>query len=314
MNVVSRGGVWEAQGAVITAITGQRDNVYEPNVIYEGNAQVLNTTGNVFKIWHTGGWLNRDIYYLESLDGKTNWTPYAANPVITDRARSSIIKVAGVYYMYVSNLADSAIDLFTSTDGLAWTLDTANVLQLGAAGAWDSTGLSNSTTLYEGGTWYLFYDAYKAGTDSWKIGLAISSTPRGPFTKQANPVIGGTAIRGAMDVHKIGSIYYIWCLGGKTNSTLPSDIVNRYKSSDLITWTLDSQKFVYVRTTADEGVDTAVGQCADPCLLEVNNQVYLYYAGSSDGYQQTGHQQIKLAIADMPMSQLVLTEEGNKLT
>lgn len=314
MNTVSRGGVWEAQGAVITAIAGQEDNVYEPNIIYEGNARVLNTTGNVFKMWHTGGWMNRDIYYLESLDGKTNWTPYASNPVIADRARSSIIKVAGTYYLFCSNLADSAIDLFTSSDGVTdWFLDTENIIHLGSAGAWDSTGMSNSAILYEGGVWYLFYDAYKAGTDSWKIGLATADNPRGPYTKEVTPVVGGTAIRGAMNIHKIGSLYYMWCLGGLTNSTLPSDIVTRYKSSELKTWVVDTQRFVYVRTTIDEGVNTQVGQAADPVLIEINNQVYLYYAGSSDGNQSTGHQKIKLAIADMPLSQLVLTEEGNKL-
>jgi hypothetical protein len=312
MNTVSRGGVWEAQGAVITAIAGQEDNVYEPNVIYEGNAQVISTTGNVFKIWHTGGWLNRDIYYMESLDGITNWTPYSGNPIIIDRARSCIIKVSGVYYMYSARLEDNAVDLFTSADGLSWSLDTSAVITLGASGAWDSTGISNAAIIIKDGVWYLFYDAYKT-TGYWKTGVATSNDGR-IFTKYgSNPILGSLyQISGPWIIY-VNGFYYFWGHGGAT-AGLPTDMVERYKSSDLLTWTKDTQKLTYSRITVDEGFGSIVGQIADPCLVEVNNKVYFYYAGSTDGSQQTGDQRIKLAIADMPLSQLVLTEEGNKLT
>jgi hypothetical protein len=64
----------------------------------------------------------------------------------------------------------------------------------------------------------------------------------------------------------------------------------------------------------DEGVNSGWGQTADPDVIEVNGKTYLYYSASSTpdtlAGQFTGFSCIKLAIADMPISELVKTNGG----
>jgi len=303
-------GVWGTGVDVLNAtIAGEEDNIYEPCVLYEANPQIL--AGTVFKMWFSGGWANPDIYYAESLDGLT-WSKYSATPVIADHSRPCIIKVGSTYYAYAHEITTNRkIDLYTSSDGVNFSLASANVLVPGASGAWDDLAIHNTTVIIEDGTWYMYYDGIKTGAgEKYHVGLATS--PNGiTWTKHAsNPVIGGILNRGSSDVHKIGDVYYLWCLGSPYGFvTLPTDFY-RYKSTDLITWVQDVKDEVFIRTQADEGVGSAKGQVADPMLIEVNNKVYLFYAGSADGSAQSGHHHINLSIADMPFTDLVKTNEG----
>lgn len=302
-------GVWGTGVAVMVAdIPAEQDNIYEPFILYEGNPQIL--AGTVFKMWYTGGWAAPNTYYAESLDGLT-WTKYSATPVIANHSRNSIIKVGATYYCYVHEMVtNTKIDLYTSADGVNFSLHTANVLIPGSAGAWDDSAIHNTFVIIENGVWHMFYDALRAG-GNFNIGLATSSNGVTWVKHGSNPVISGTSTKGAPCVRKIGNEFYMWCLGAPFNQLgLPSDLY-RYKSPDLITWTQDVIGETFIRTQADEGTGSVWGQVADPHLIEINNKVYMFYAASSNGSIQAGAQRIKLSITDMPFTDLVKTNEGN---
>jgi hypothetical protein len=303
-------GPWVSKGTILTGTEVSEDgNVCEPNVIYESGAQIL--SGTVFKMWYTGGWTAPNtpkLHYAESADGIT-WSKYSSNPILTDIRCTKVIKIGAVYYLYAAKLDLSAIDLYTSFDGLSFTLDTANILIKGTGIEWDSGGISNMDVIIESGTWYMYYEAFKAGTE-YRIGYATS--PDGVvWTKQTSPIINGSASVSGPNLHKIGANYYMWLHGNVADISLPTDLYYRYKSTDLITWIKDTASFVYRRTTADEGVSTLIGQVADIEMMEVNDKVYMFHAASANGSDPSGSLHIKLAIADMPFTSLILIPEGN---
>jgi len=315
--VIEDNRVWKAQGTVLSE-TGNaleaENNVFEPSVIYEGNAQIL--SGNVFKIWYSKNLVDApnniapSVCYAESVDGKT-WTKYASNPVIADHCRGFMFKLEDVYYYYCAHYTELYYDLYTSNDGINFTLDTHETLVIGGAGTWDELNIANMSIIIEGGTWYMFYEAVNAvGAGVYAIGLATSTDGRAWTKYASNPIIyKNSEWNGGADVHKIGSVYYMW-LHKSYNVGLPTDMW-RYKSTDLYTWTRDGDGPGFPRTTPDEGVGFPEGQVADPSLVEVDNKVYMFYAATHNGYSRGMKQHIKLAIANMPFTDLILTNEGN---
>src|SRR5271168_4394954 len=112
--------VWANQGTVIPAVGG--DAPEQPNVIFEGNAKIL--SGNVFKMWFTTGPAGSPIgiNYAESSDGVT-WTRYSSNPVLPSRWGGRVFKNGSTYYLYTSTgIQGTAIEAYTSPDGITWTL------------------------------------------------------------------------------------------------------------------------------------------------------------------------------------------------
>lgn len=301
-------GVWNVYGNVLSEyIPSDETTLMEPNIMRESGAQIL--SGTVFKAWFTAGWSNPAINYAESYDGKA-WLRYANNPLtVNGRCRSYTMKVENTYYHFIKNTISGAIDLYTSTNGINLTLDTANVLVKGTAGAWDELAIENMSVIIEGGTWYMFYDGRTTSPNYYRTGLATSPDGRVWTKYGVNPIINELFNGGAAEVKKIGTSFYLWVLGG-AGSNLPTDLIYRYKSADLLTWARDTDNFVFIRSTADEGGGTAIGQVADPFLIEYNNKVYLYYSASSDGRVKEGNLHLKLAIANMTFADLVLTQEG----
>lgn len=298
---------WGRQGAVLTAGVGDNSNVLEPTILYEANAQIL--AGTVFKMWYTGGWGNLDINYAESSDGAA-WTKYDSNPVLADHARSCILKVSATYYLYAAKEDDSQIDLYTSADGLSWSLDTAAVIPLGGAGAWDDTHVANCHVWKEGASdWRMLYEANHS-TGAYHIGYATSSDGQSWSKSGSNPVINETGSTGGPFVYKASDgAYWLWVHHSSTGF-LPTNL-ERYKSTNLTSWTKNpADRNTLIRLSADEGVNTTVGQVADPMLIEVGNQVYLFYSASTDGTQAAGALRIKLAIAPMTFEKLIRTLEG----
>lgn len=298
---------WGRQGAVLTAGVGDNSNVLEATILYEANAQILG--GTVFKIWYTGGWGNLDINYAESSDGIT-WTKYGSNPVLADHARSCILKDGSTYYLYAAKEDDSQIDLYTSADGLSWSLDTAAVIAPGAGGAWDNYSIANCFVWKEGASdWRILYEA-RQNAGAFHIGYATSSNGKSWSKSGSNPVVNETGSTGGPFVHKADDgTYWLWVHHAPTGF-LPTDI-ERYKSTNLTSWTKNpADRNTLIRLSADEGVNTTIGQVGDPMLIEVGNQVYLFYSASADGTQASGAFRIKLAIAPMTFEKLVNTLEG----
>lgn len=279
---------WTRYGTVITPGAGDDSNVLEPTVIYEGNAQIL--SGNVFKMWCTGGWSSPHINYYESVDGKS-WTPYAGNPVLAPAMRSTVLKVGSIYYLYAAP-TDVGINQYTSSDGVTWTLAHSAVMPLGASGTWNSTNIANSFIWVEDSIWYMLYDGM-LGSGIWNTGLATSSDGITWTSSGSNPVLahcGGTC------VIKVGTYYYLFGIK-MPDGNLPSSIV-RYRSSNLTVW----EPYPYIteisRVGVGEGEDNRVGQVADPFVIVVGNTAYFYFCATADGTLASGVTHLVLATAD----------------
>ena len=300
-------GVWKREGVVLEGteaweIAGGA-RVHEPTVIREGNAQIL--SGTVFKMWYAAGSPSK-IGYAESTDGKT-WTKYASNPVLAgDIARPFVMKDGNTYYMTVAPTGDTQIDIYTSSDGLSWTLGAASIVAKEGVG-WENDNVAGTYIWKEAANdWRMIYEA--RGT-VWALGYATATSPTGTWTKSgSNPVISETGSRGGPFIIKVGSTYYLWCHGSPTGAS-PLDIYS-YTSTDLTTWIARaSGSTVFQRYTANEGINDALGQIGDAHLIEYKGRMFLYYTALPVGGSTPVR--IKLAIAPIDLDALILTNEDN---
>lgn len=299
--------VWRRKGVVLTATaTADQDNVFEPTVIREGSPQILTSATLVFKMWFTAGWTNPNICYAESVDGLT-WTRHAT-AVVANHSRSCVLKVGSTYYMYAApSTTGLQINRYTSTNGLTWTLGTSAVISKGGGG-WKNLAVQNCSVIVESGTWKMLLEG-NSGT-VYSLGYFTSADGITWTEYGSNPVISINGQSGP-DIHKIGSTYYAWCHGiGAPAGLLPTQAY-RYSSSDMTTWTQDTAASTFPRRDDDEGPQASGGQVADLSLLEVDGAVYMYYSASRNGLLQAGGLRIKLAIASMPFTDLVGTQEGD---
>lgn len=310
--------IWKRYGTVLTATTAQdADGVGEPFVMKDVNSQIVsgNSADTVFKMWYGGGWSTPYINYAESLDGLT-WTKFSGNPLISGHARQSVVKNSSTYVMYTAlNSTGDQIDRYTSTNGTTWTLANSAVISKGSAGTWNANGVHNSHVFIEGGTWKMLIEGMRTSFGN-SIGYYTSSdgitwTPYASNpVLSANSIISGGGGVGGPHLQKVGSTYYLYAhsTGTATTSLLPSDLYKFY-STDLINWTRVGM--IFQRGTTDEGVGTTVGQAADCSIVQVgNDKTYFYYSGTSNGSAQSGMARIKLAIANLPIAQVVTTMEG----
>jgi hypothetical protein len=271
----------------------------EPTVIYEANPHIVGTSP-CFKIWFSQG----GIKYTESTDG-IGWALTSGLPILTtpnNYGQSSVFHSGSTYYMTANpnpNHDGSQIDLLESSDGQAFTLVQAGIISTGAAGAWDSLSVYNSSLVIEGNNGYLMYEA-KGDPDPsiFAVGLATSTAPFTSWIKSShNPILGAGVYAAHPDLHHVNGSWYAWVGRGNFNS------LKRISSSTFDSAWTDSDVATYSANTSDE-----TSQTADDFLVEVNGKSYLYYIGIRNAPKLPDH--LKLAIANMPLSELVGTNEG----
>jgi hypothetical protein len=308
-------GVWQDQGIVITHSAG--NSPFLPNVVYEGNAKIL--SGNVFKMWYTCLASNEGTCYAESSDGIT-WTQYSSNPVISGQGYTRTFEYGGTYYAYTSTLGGglpAAVNVYTSTDGVAFTLQKTGTLTTGSGGSWDSTVLVQLTVLDNvAGTWYGYYagsNSAGATTQSYPAGLATSTDLINWTKGGSNPVITGD-IQTDFTWNKVGSTYYGWSqvrladIPG-TYAAFPSDLKRFTATNPSGPWTETSAPTIY-RTTAAQGVGISIGQVADPSLVVANGNLYMFYSIDSSGILNSTEAIGLAIITGANVTQLVATTEG----
>jgi len=126
----------------------------------------------------------------------------------TRRDPSDVIKVGGTYYVYYTKVYGvspgywGTIWYATSTDeGYTWK-EQGEILGLGKANTFDSQATFTPNILFANEKYYLYYTGVKptpynekgefennSTTDITAIGLAISTSPDGPFTRLSNEPI-----------------------------------------------------------------------------------------------------------------------------
>lgn len=292
-------GVWLRQGLAITG-------AFEPTMLYTTTDCVLISNPCV-EAWYTG---SGAVYYAESSDGIQPFT--AGSSVIAGGSESYILKtLSGSYWAYVHNASSGNIDLWVSPTGVpnSFTLDTASVVSKGTGSQWDNTSTYNSAVVQVDAThWNMIYEA-KGGSNPQNIfmcGVATSSDGKAWSKGVSNPVTGFTFSCGNPYLAQRNSIWYMWT-GDGVNSLV------RWSSSVFDSaWQASSPLSNVTSAGGRQGTPVFTNAApdessyiADPTYLEINNQVLMYY----NSYNGTTNQ-VKLAIANMPLSQLVLTGEG----
>jgi hypothetical protein len=208
--------VWTPEGNVLPNTANTWAN---PNVIYDTNPVILTGNTHVFKMWCSAAIGTHGIYYFESLDGLTNWTPYASNPVVANQIWPKVFKNGGTYYLYTDAVSSqTAINAYTSTDGVAWTSQGA-VISVGSAGTWDATEVFQLGVLGQvAGTWYGYYSGTGSTGQNGFEGL-VTSPDLLTWTKSpSNPIILVNTTN--MAFMQVGSTYYGWSQSLYNNAQL----------------------------------------------------------------------------------------------
>jgi len=146
--------------------------------------------GSVFKMWFSG--YDKDIIsrlgYATSSDG-ISWSKHANNPVMDIGANGSwdehwllnpnLVFINGKFHMWYLGLKknyNSAIGYATSTDGISWTKDANNPLNLGKGDAtsWERNSVECGPVLYDSDTkkFVMWYKGF--GYNIAQIGYASS--------------------------------------------------------------------------------------------------------------------------------------------
>lgn len=233
---------------------------FDPSVIKDGST---------YKMWYThvdnsGNWR---VYYSTSADGIT-WAagvevlaPSGAGYDAIRVAGPSVIKDGTTYRMWFHARDANAIwtiGYADSTDGILW-INRQQVLNVGAAGAWDSQMVRDPSVIKDGATYKMWY----AGTALWpvfKIGYATS--PDGiTWTKDVgNPIFTGNAIGWdgfqvyAPSVVLDAGTYHMY-FSGTDNNYSQRWSTGHATSADGITWTEDSREPILIPDGTDDSLD-----------------------------------------------------------
>jgi hypothetical protein len=249
------------------------------------------------------------------------WTEKTA-ALVPDHARSWVIHVGATYYLYTIPMpAQNQIDVYTSSDGVTFTLANAGALTLGTTGAWDSWAFGNNSVVFDGSTYRMLYDAYALGA-SWQMGAATSSDGIHWAKYANNPVIGqiGNYYAGAASVWRDATTGMYWCWAnltyyqnGGVGNALPTDIA-RWSSPDFVNWTQSPIAPTFPRLTWLEGARDYGGQVTDVDVMQdASGNSRLYYTASSSQGKPGAISQVNVAVAPVTLHQLVGTDEGATL-
>lgn len=287
---------------------------YVPSALTSAQIQQIASAGlfitsaaSIWKLWYTAGWGTNYICYAESFDGVT-WYKWPLNPLLTNLARPQVVKSGSTYYLYIAAAGALSINVYTSPDGVSLT-GVGAVLPRGDSGAWDDVGVYNCSIIIDGATWRMLYDGF-GHSGSYKVGYATS--PDGlVWTKSgSNPVIQAAGGLGSAHLAKVGSTYWAWYLQSHGQAqTLPTNL-SRARSADMVTWVEDPGPSMG-QATADEGQLTAIGQIADPFVIEVGGVTRIYYTSGDDGLAGAGTYPFRIKMASFAgtMAQLLATRE-----
>lgn len=280
---IQQDGIWQKRGIVVPALAAELPlGVSEPTIIYEGNPQVL-AGSKVYKMWaNTNGSGSPGTVYLESLDG-ISWTRQGGALASLSTYQGHLMKVGSTFYFYGQTSATfgtGAVALYTSTDGINWTLVNASVFSNTGAAAWEGTALWDfQPVAVIGGTWYALFTAFINLTASPGPQIGLATAPDGiAWTRYgSNPVVPKTWVSSAYAL--VGTTWYFWFSanqggqGGPSNFWNPNEVV-RFSTTDFHTWIGPVHSTHH--SQLHEGVNAGPGQCFADCIVNVGSQAYLY--------------------------------------
>lgn len=308
--------IWKPQGHIIANPGGTV--LGNPSVIPGINGVVL--SGTVFGAF-AGYDENGAVYYFESADGLTSWTPYGSNPITLSGAAyfPTVYEFSGTYYLYacLTGFPGTGIGVYTSSSPIGpWTAQGGIQIPLGSAGAWDSTGVFQLNVLTQlNGTWYAYYSGYN-GTQFGQ-GL-VTSTDLIHWTKSvSNPIFPGPI--GNMCFLTVGNVYYAYAAFPNPNATmkaLGNDYLGRWSATAPSgPWTSLEYNNVQVPTyyisspaELNNGTSLPASNANDQRLVVANGNIYMYYTYTLTGGNEQG---VYAALASgITPAQLISSYEG----
>jgi len=237
-----------------------------------------------------GGSGNSICVATANISDPTTWTPYASNPVNSAyEYLDTLILPAdspdGKWWMYCSHGGGTQVDLLVSTDGLTWTVDTANVLTYNGQGRTDGTGISSMSVLKDDSThWHGYYN-YRAVAPNDLKGIRYATSSNGKAWTKAGAgdilhVQGGTAwdtLFESQQIIKIGSVYVLVC---STNGTASDNITGHWTINCFGSFTPDFASS-FTLPTLKLSLEKKGYQTSTPHFKKIGSQWYAFYQYAS---------------------------------
>ncbi len=212
------------------------------------------------------------------------------NPLITDEyADPHVLLHEGVYYMYGTDSPNDHYNVYTSTDMYNWQ-EGPEIFRIGSNNMW-------APDVYYDADTSLFYLWYSA---DYKIGLAIASSPLGPFVDQ------GIKIQDAIDAFLFkdsNGDWYLYYEAIKEAINIPADlpVIGKLWVQPLQTPSIFKDVAPTLVIEADqpwEILPTLAEITEAPWVFEHKGTYYMMYSGNMAGDKNYA---IGYATASSPM-------------
>jgi uncharacterized repeat protein (TIGR01451 family) len=202
---------------------------------------VISDSGTLY-MWYSGANMdgNNAIGLATSNDGLT-FTKSPGSPFLNG-AEAYVIKVApNDYRMYFANWGDNNIYVALSSDGMSWTPQPNPVLTpTYQPGDWDRNFVADPVVIFDGATYFMYYEGGNFDPALYQIGLATSNDGFTWTRVQVDPVLSPSP--GEWDEQHVldpmvildGSDWKMWYRGMAADG---SRAIGYATSTDGVTWT-----------------------------------------------------------------------------
>lgn len=259
--------------------------------------QVLYENGLYKMFYHGSDQTKISIGLAQSTDG-LNWTKFEQNPIITpadspgisetDTEEATVVHNDIYRLWYNSSTTKNCqindcrykIRYAASTDGINWSKYPTIVLQ--GEADWEKKGVGHPYVLFENGIYHMWYAGWGYGFgQSWKAGYATSIDGINWTKSLQNPLNLPTLGHiGSPSVIKINDKYHMYY---HTGGSIPTAIYH-VVSTDKITWQCEGSCLVLQA----EGIGFDSYMANDTNIMQINNQLHLYYSGHNGNFWQIG--------------------------
>ena len=277
-----------------------------PTVLYD-------SSDGLYKMWYKTSESADYISYATSSDGIT-WNTPTDTTVSGDNDCPYVIKENGTFYMFNYNGDDQSFYVYTSTDGINWTVGSNPVLSdVGSNITVPNSGtykkIDAPMVINDGGTYKMYFHVKaedNSGNYIYYIYLATSNTIDGTYTitNDGNPVLSPGA-SGTWDDGRVmqpwvvkdtyaGSMYYMWYLGySKENDVVK---IGFAYSSDGINWTKSAANPIAGLDSLDGHTIPSIYQ---PTVVRTGRESWMMWY---EGIDQSNNQVILLSTFKGPFS------------
>lgn len=118
-----------------------------------------------------------------------NWNPYEENPILKDRGDPGFLIHDGTYYLYPGQATNGdGIEVWESEDGENW--EYIDTVLSSNSNNWENKEVGDASVEYRNNRFYLYYSGQGEGLGLTDIGVAVSDSPTGDFTRiDDNPIL-----------------------------------------------------------------------------------------------------------------------------